>query len=304
MKFKSNIIGIVLGVLILLILVWGLAEPYFINIEKEEAVIENLPAEWEGKEVAVVGDFQVGMWMDNTATVSRISEKLANMEPAAVLILGDFIYHAVKDSDKEMKHVKELLRPLTKTDIPVFAVLGNHDYAMKLRIDEPNEQLAEHVASSLKDMGIEVLDNESVPLTLSEGDQVEIGNPSSDSLYLAGIGAAWPNEANPAKALEEIPSSSPRMVMMHNPDTFGKLPADAAPFTVAGHTHGGQVRIPFAPEWTYMTYTKKDEVHADGWIDGYGASGNRLYVNRGVGFSDVPIRINCLPEISLFTLTS
>jgi predicted MPP superfamily phosphohydrolase len=45
-------------------------------------------------------------------------------------------------------------------------------------------------------------------------------------------------------------------------------------------------------------------VHADGWIRdrGFGAPGNTLYVNRGIGFSDVPIRINCPPELTLFTL--
>ncbi len=71
---------------------------------------------------------------------------------------------------------------------------------------------------------------------------------------------------------------------------------------MAGHTHGGQVRIPFLPEWSWLTYAVEDEVHADGWIDGYGAPGNRLYVNRGIGFGTAPIRVNCPPEVTVFTL--
>lgn len=295
-------IGIGLGILFILPLAWGLIEPYFINIENEEAAIKNLPAKWEGKEIAVISDFQVGMWMDNTATVNRIAEKIAEMEPAAVLMLGDFVYHSVKDRDKEMEHVEELLRPLTKTEIPIFAVLGNHDYAMALKSDEPSEKAAQHVTDELKDMGIEVLHNESVALRLSGDKGVEIGKASSGNLYLAGLGAAWPDKPKPAKALEDIPDSSPWFVMMHNPETFDELPAGSAPVAVAGHTHGGQLRIPFAPEWTYMTFTKKDEVHADGWIDNYGAQGNQLYVNPGIGFSDLPIRINCPPEITVFSL--
>lgn len=47
---------------------------------------------------------------------------------------------------------------------------------------------------------------------------------------------------------------------------------------------------------------RDDPVHADGWIDGYGKAGNRLYVNRGIGMSAVPIRINCPPELTIFTL--
>lgn len=92
--------------------------------------------------------------------------------------------------------------------------------------------------------------------------------------------------------------------MMHNPDTFGRLPPSSAPLAVAGHTHGGQIRIPFTPEWSWITFKSEDEVHADGWIDDYGAPGNRLYVNRGIGFSVVPIRINAPPEITMFTLRS
>ena len=89
--------------------------------------------------------------------------------------------------------------------------------------------------------------------------------------------------------------------MMHNPNSFEAFPAGSAPLAVAGHTHGGQVRLPGTPEWSWLTFVKEDEVHADGWIDGYGSPHNRLYVNRGIGFSGVPLRINCMPEVSLFT---
>ena len=53
-----------------------------------------------------------------------------------------------------------------------------------------------------------------------------------------------------------------------------------------------------------MTLAKDEPVHVDGWIQDYGAAGNRLYVNRGIGFSTIPIRINCPPEITIFTLLS
>ena len=52
-----------------------------------------------------------------------------------------------------------------------------------------------------------------------------------------------------------------------------------------------------------MTFAVDDEVHADGWISDYGAPGNRLYVNRGIGFSVLPLRLNCPPELTWFTLT-
>ncbi|MBP3953087.1 metallophosphoesterase [Bacillus suaedae] len=282
----------------LVLLVWGLVEPYFIDVNEEEATIENLPPEWEGKEVAVIGDMQVGMWMDNTNTISRISEDLAEMDPEAVLILGDFIYHPGENAETNLDKVKEVLRPLTETDIPVFAILGNHDYAMTKKTDKPNMKAANSVIQALEEMDITFLQNESVALQLN--DAQEDGEP----LYITGLGSEWPSNVDTEKALRDIPDNAAKIMMMHNPETFSKVPADTAPLAVAGHTHGGQVRIPFTPESSYLTFAKESEVHADGWIEDYGEKGNQLYVNPGIGFSHLPMRIMAPPQITLFTLSS
>ena len=121
-------------------------------------------------------------------------------------------------------------------------------------------------------------------------------------LYLVGIGSHWARDDRPAAALAQVPGTAPRFVMMHHPDSFAAFPTSTAPVAVAGHTHGGQIRLPFLPEWSLLTFVKDDEVHADGWINGYGQPGNHLYVNRGIGFSLIPIRINCPPEVTIFTL--
>lgn len=69
---------------------------------------------------------------------------------------------------------------------------------------------------------------------------------------------------------------------MHNPDTFPQLPAGSAPVAVAGHTHGGQIRVPFLPEWSYLSLVQEGEVHVDGWVaEEYGEAGNELYVIAG-----------------------
>jgi predicted MPP superfamily phosphohydrolase len=96
-------------------------------------------------------------------------------------------------------------------------------------------------------------------------------------------------------------------VMHHHPASFAELPARSAPFAVAGHTHGGQVRLPLAPLTRHLTYAKEVKVMASGWIhdariDGYGQEGNDLYVSRGIGCSVVPMRLFCRPELTLFTL--
>ncbi|MEQ9484433.1 MAG: hypothetical protein RIG27_19410 [Coleofasciculus sp. F4-SAH-05] len=121
------------------------------------------------------------------------------------------------------------------------------------------------------------------------------------AVYLVGIGSHLANKDQPKDAIAQVPSTNPRIVMMHNPKSFPALPANTAPVAVAGHTHGGQIRLPFTPQWSWLALAKNWE-HVDGWSDGYDVSGNNLYVNRGIGFSDLPIRLNCSPEVTLFTL--
>lgn len=285
-------IPILLGVLV----TWGLIEPYFIDEEEETAVVTNLPPEWSGKKVAQVSDFQVGMWWDNTPTIARSVERLIEEQPAAVLISGDFIYHARPNPEKEINEVIELIRPLTEANIPTYAVLGNHDYGMKGKNVKPDSKLAAQLETALENAGIKVLNNEAVKIPLQGQDS---------DLYLVGVDAHWANNDRVDQALAQISSNSPRIAMMHNPKSFEAFPANTAPFAVAGHTHGGQIRLPFLPQWSWLSFPKGEEVHTDKWVEeDYGQPGNSLYVNRGIGFSEIPIRINCSPEITLFTLKS
>ncbi|CAN5618613.1 hypothetical protein BH20VER1_BH20VER1_13310 [soil metagenome] len=89
---------------------------------------------------------------------------------------------------------------------------------------------------------------------------------------------------------------------MHEPATFRDLPPHTAPLAMAGHTHGGQVRFPWLLLRRLLGRSTNHESVLSGWIKNYGAPGNRLYVNRGIGFSRLPIRFNAPPEITLFTL--
>ena len=285
--------------LALFVLAWGLLEPYVSDETSPEVALPNLPKAWAGRQVAVIADLQVGMWLDNTLTVRRMVSRLVGAPPAAVLIAGDFIYHPNTNGDgsAEIAEAVALLKPLTDANIPTYAVLGNHDYAMPTEKAKKDEAVAEALRAALEAAGIRVLQNEAVPLA-DPG-----GQANADSLYLVGIGSHVADEDRVQVALRGLPQHAPRLALMHHPESFKAFPEDAAPLAVAGHTHGGQFRIPFTPSWTWMSYTREDEVHADGWIKGYGNPGNNLYVNRGIGFSVVPLRLNCPPELTLFTLT-
>ncbi len=289
---KYSVLGLfgIFGFLI----IWGLIEPKFFDIEEETAVIPNLPPAWEGKRIGQLADFQVGMWFDNTGTMRRSIEKLVEKRPAAVLISGDFIYHSLPNASEELSKVTNAIQPLITANIPTYAVLGNHDYSHK----PPKPELGKQVKAALEKIGVTVLQNQAVKIN---SPVVEANN---QPLYLVGIGSYIANNSNVKKALTQLPENSPRMVMMHNPASFEAFPPQTAPLAVAGHTHGGQIRLPFAPQWSWVSLVKGEEVYGDGWIKNYGKQGNHLYVNRGIGFSDIPLRINCPPEVTLFTLRS
>ena len=281
-----------LGLLLLLIL-WGLLEPYTIDVQEQRGEIPDLPDSWVGARVAVIGDIQVGMWLTNISTVRRIVRKIVREKPDLVLLTGDFIY----DKRSAITEAVSLVRPLTEAALPVYAVLGNHDYAMPTKKDAGDQGLVDALEEALEEVGIPVLHNEAVKLK----------SPAGEALYLVAVGAHVPEDDHPEKALAEVPEDAPRIALMHHPASFDKFPAYSAPLAVAGHTHGGQISLPGSPYWTYLTYFYGDDIYVAGWVDdpavrGYGADGNHLYINRGIGFSVVPLRIRCPPELTFFTL--
>jgi uncharacterized protein len=292
-------IGIACVSFALTLVVWGIAvEPRLLDHEAEAAPIAGLPPAWDGQRIGVIADLQIGLWLDNQGTVREAVARLVAERPAAVLIAGDFVYDASPDPSPELTTVIDILRPLTAANIPTYAVLGNHDYRID-RTDEARQKdptLADRIRSSLGSIRITVLHNEAVALPAPAGEP---------PLYLVGIGPHLPGEDRPLAAVESVPDGAPRLVFMHNPESFVALPAGTAPVAVAGHTHGGQVRlVPFLPEWSLAALVQPERLHADDWIDGYGAPGNRLYVNRGIGMSVIPMRLFCPPELTLFTLRS
>lgn len=279
------------------VLLWGLVEPYSIDEKREVALLPDLPRAWEGRQIAVIADFQYGMWGANTGTVQRVVRRLVEKRPAAVLIAGDFVYKADDRLDVLSARVAREVAPLAKAGIPTFAVLGNHDYSMDVRDDPVNHTVARGVEAALERAGVVVLHNEAAALRLNGMDG------TATSLYVVGIDDEWPGLARPAEAVARVPTGAARIVMMHNPRSFRGLPAGTAPLAVAAHTHGGQIALPFTPHWSWMSLVKDEQIEADGWAqDREEPRGNRLYVNIGIGFSDLPLRINARPEMTLFTL--
>jgi predicted MPP superfamily phosphohydrolase len=90
----------------------------------------------------------------------------------------------------------------------------------------------------------------------------------------------------------------PRIVLIHEPDLAGWLPARGVDLVLAGHTHGGQATLPFLERVIVRAFARSHFV--EGW---YSVNDNLMYVNRGLGFTGYPLRVRVRPEVAIFRLS-
>ena len=97
--------------------------------------------------------------------------------------------------------------------------------------------------------------------------------------------------------LTGVPAGEPRIVLAHNPDTADEPWTARVDLMISGHTHGGQVVIPFlgAP-----ILPVRNKAYASGLIE---TPRTRLFITRGLGWAILPVRFNCAPELALLELT-
>lgn len=227
---------------------------------------------WNGDPVllAVVSDLHVGSPGTGLSKLDRVVQSLNEARPDAVLLLGDFVIQGVAGGrfvppETIAAHLRGLHAPLG-----VHAVLGNHDWWF----DAPR------VARAFEEVGIPVLDESAVQL-----------RATGSSFWLVGISDFWQGRHDVAAALAEVTNGAPAVAMTHNPDVFPTIPRRVC-LTVAGHTHGGQVALPWigAP----IVPSRYGQRYAAGYVE---EGGRHLFVTSGVGTSIVPVRFRVPPEI-------
>lgn len=155
----------------------------------------------------------------------------------------------------------------------VLACLGNHDHWTD----------ADAVAGALSDAGLTMLRN--------------AAREVADGLWVAAVDDVWEQQADLGKALEGAPAGAIIVLLAHEPDYADEVAADGrVSLQLSGHSHGGQVRLPFigAPFLPYLGRKYPAGL--------YRVGGMWLYVNRGVGLISPAVRFNCRPEVTLLTL--
>ncbi len=268
-------------VLWLLPLAAGLAlAVYAFWIEPRSLVVTRLSLPLPGLErevrLVVMGDLQPAGPIESLESIAAIVERMNAEQGDLVLLLGDYV--STRRLSTGFIDPHDTVPILGRLDAPlgVYAVLGNHDWWW----DGPEMR---HL---LTDQGITVLED--------AAERVEAG---AQTLWIAGLSDPVTQAYDLEATLDQADESGPVLLLTHTPDVFPDVPAEVA-LTLAGHTHGGQVDLPFLGR--PIVPSRFGERFAYGLIE---EAGRRLYVTSGIGTAIIPVRFRVPPEIVALTLT-
>lgn len=261
-------------VVLLLIATWSFGfEPGW--LQERELHLNTNSLKSEPLTIAVATDLHVGAPHAGLNMLREVVGRINAARPDLILLPGDFMIQNVIGGQPVMPEVIAAELAHLRAPLGVFATLGNHDWWF----DGPR------VRQALEKVGITVIENGAIPLPIA-------GQP----LWLVGIGDDMTGHANPAKAFSNAPPDAQVIAMMHDPANAPVLPGNTL-VAFAGHTHGGQLRLPFLG--ALITPGRAPRGHAYGWIPDTPAP---TWVSSGVGTSIIPIRLNCPPEIVILKL--
>jgi predicted MPP superfamily phosphohydrolase len=239
---------------------------YDLEVTSHEVIVDDLPPSFDGYRIAFLTDTHVASFV-RPAFYREIAARVQHFDPDLLLFGGDFVTWR--------RHIpllrERLLDGLAARD-GMFAVLGNHDYWAG----------AELVQKALPD--VRFLTNERVFL-----------RRGNDVLPLAGIDEVYRGKPDVARAFAGIDDGTPCLAISHHPDVVD-LVRRRIDLLLCGHTHGGQIRLPFFG--AVVVPSRHEAEYADGF---HRVGPVLMYVSRGIG-AIPPLRILCRPEVATFTL--
>ncbi len=253
-----------------------------LQVVRRAAPIPGLPAAFNGLTAAQLSDIHLDEFTEPFFLRQAVN-RINSLNPDLIFLTGDYVTHefgSVQFARGAAWQCANILLGLRCRRI--YAILGNHDIQVG----------AEQVTQALTANGIPVLRNSYMPL---ERDGARI--------WLAGLddpvcGRPQPNLAIPP-AIRNIPAE-PVILLCHAPDYIRDLAAQpagqAVSLALCGHTHGGQIRLPFIGP---LVLPFGGKLYPEGEFQ---VGPIQLYVNRGLGAVGVPFRFDCRPEITLHTL--
>ncbi len=264
---------LILAALALILLIWGYAEATSKpRIRRAALTLVDWPAGAAPVRAVLISDIHVAGPDMPPERLAGIVAQINALRPDLVLIAGDLV--SDRRTSTRIYSTDEAISPLAglRPRLGTIAVLGNHDHWR----DEAASR------NALRRARITVLDNSAV---------------SIGPLAVGGIDDAFTDHDDPTGTVARMRSlTGAKLLLSHSPDPFPKVPSDVK-LMAAGHTHCGQIRLPFIGALSYMS------AHGDRYACGLiRENGKTLIVTAGLGTSLLPLRIGAVPDLWVITL--
>lgn len=232
--------------------------------------VSRLPQAFSGLRAAVLADLHHGPFI-SLDYIRKAVDKTNALGADLILLLGDYVY-------REAQYIPGVMEVMGRFKAPmgVYAVKGNHD----------NYASAVVTSQELRRNGLMELTNTGVWL-----------QKRGDRLRLCGVEDLLTGRPNVDLALGNTGANESALLLSHNPDLAEKITGSRVGLVISGHTHGGQVCLPFIGAPVVPSRYGQKYVYGPAM-----APFTRVFTTRGVGTIFPPIRIHCPPEISLLTL--
>lgn len=222
--------------------------------------------------VVQVSDIHSGLFMP-AARIRHYVEAIRQLEPDLFVLTGDFLSNSAADLPPCIEEVARV-----QSRYGSFAVLGNHEHYY----GDP-----EKIIAAFEDAGISMLHNSHRVLETDRG-----------AIAVAGIDDLRVGRPHLGRALDGLNAAIPTILLSHRPEIFSRAAARNIALTLSGHYHGGQVKV------SALGLSISPAHLLSAYPEGLYRLGNsHLYVNRGLGTTGTPVRVNASPEITLFHLT-
>ena len=248
-------------------------ERHWLDVHKISIPLDRLPGSFDGFRIVLLSDIHLGFFY-SVNSLSLLVKTVNDMKPDAICLAGDLVDSRLTPGTKVLEQAVQFLSNL-RASYGKLAVLGNHDYRAG----------AWRIIRTLDRGGFRVLINDHTVLQKGQ-----------DRLYFSGVDDVLRGRPKPERALWGIPENSCTILLVHEPDYANYLEKYSIDLQLSGHSHGGQVRLPFLKPPVTTRMGKK-------YPSGFYKVGNMsLYTTRGLGTTILPLRFFCRPEITVITL--
>nr|WP_302596116.1 metallophosphoesterase [uncultured Cellulosilyticum sp.] len=250
-------------------------EPELLTINEVNVTAQSLQL-GDSLKIVQCSDLHVGPDYDMDH-LARVVKKINALNPDLIVFTGDLI-----DNNKSFKQVDETIAILSelKATFGKYAVAGNHDYG---------GNGFKNYSKIMKNSGFKLLINESSAVTLASGAAINI----------IGLDDAVWGKVDLQEAMAGIKSKDFNIVLCHEPDLADEVAKYPVDLQLSGHSHGGQVRVPF--KGAILT-PPKGHKYIKGMYEMTDNPRMKLYVNVGIGTSQQRFRFACVPELTVITL--